>query len=607
MVEGRTIFNCNRIELVIVASLVLSACGGGGGSPQPPPPPANTLLSLSGSVVDGQGSAISGAQVLLGLTETRTDASGTFSFKNLQAGNYLVSIQDSQGNFDSRILGLSAANNSFAFSIPSLNGGFRVTKVYPPLNNKNAALLGQIVIETTAEPDLATLTESTLLITPDIGDFKISYEAPELVIQPRLQQPPNQTVVVELTSGVRDIAGNPLGHHVRWRFKTSASDNSPPVLIAQSPRSGTTGHPPNLGLSFEFNEPIMNPGNSIVATSNGGINLGVRVLSRTVVLDPDNGWEPMTPYIVTLSGIQDLVGNVVSGTYRLSFTTGERPTFSDNIQPYWHASLDEILFASNRNGSFDIFSIRPDGTGLVQLTNLPGDELHPSLSYSGTTLAFQHRGSENRWDIYTQVSGSPDPLAITPFDSNDYGPQFSRTLSEDIFFVSDRVSPPGIFSMLIDGENPLELDLEFNSNSNQPIPHPLLDTQLLFVSTRGGSQDIWRKSISAIDGSTINLNLTGDSLAHEHSPAWLPDAGSIIYISDEGGLNQLWITDSAGTFPRQVTQFDQPASDPYASPYPGDQLAVVVLSKPSGGTDLVLVDLVGGEITANLTALGDPD
>ncbi len=604
MVEGKTILSCNRIALVIAASFWLYACGGGGGGPEPappPPPPPSTLLTLTGSVTDTTGSAISGVQVLLGLTETKTNASGVFSFNNLQAGNYQVSIQDSEGYFDSQTLRLSATTDSYDFTLPNSSGGFRVTKVYPLLNSGNAPLLGQLIIETTSEPNLATLTDSNLIITPDIGDFSVTYEAPELIIQPRLQQPVNQTVIVELTSGVKNTAGTALSHSVRWRFKTSASDFSPPVLINQSPIFGEVKHSPNQGLSFEFNEPVSISGATFSANSTGEIELSARAIGRIIVLDPVGGWEPLSDYIATLSGVEDLFGNTVSGTFRVSFTTDEKPAFSENLDPEWHATTDEIVFASDRNGSFDIFSIRPDGLGLIQLTNLPGDELNPTLSFSGTTLAFQHRDIGSKWDILTQARDSFEPETITPSESNDYDPQFSRTPSDIVFFTSDRVTPSGLFNMHYEGATPTELDLEFNSWATAPVPHPLLDTQLLFVSSRGGSQDIWRKTISAIDGTTINLNLTGDSLSKEHSPAWLPDAGSIIYISNESGTDNLWLTDAAGTFPRQVTLFDDKVSDPWASPHPGDELAVVVIHNPGGGTDLVLVDLVGGEITVNLT------
>src|SRR5437868_14607190 len=42
------------------------------------------------------------------------------------------------------------------------------------------------------------------------------------------------------------------------------------------------------------------------------------------------------------------------------------------------------------------------------------------------------------------------------------------------------------------------------------------------------------------------------------SPAFSPDGKRIAYVSNLGGLPQVWVVDAAGGYPEQVTGFDDP-------------------------------------------------
>ena len=50
----------------------------------------------------------------------------------------------------------------------------------------------------------------------------------------------------------------------------------------------------------------------------------------------------------------------------------------DNGQPTWSPDSARIAFASSRDGNYNIYAVRTDGTGLTRLTDAPGDEVTPS-------------------------------------------------------------------------------------------------------------------------------------------------------------------------------------------------------------------------------------
>jgi dipeptidyl aminopeptidase/acylaminoacyl peptidase len=58
------------------------------------------------------------------------------------------------------------------------------------------------------------------------------------------------------------------------------------------------------------------------------------------------------------------------------------------VSPTWSPDGDRIAFASDRGGSFDIWSIAPDGTGTQRLTEDPEDETLPQWSPDGALIAF---------------------------------------------------------------------------------------------------------------------------------------------------------------------------------------------------------------------------
>jgi Tol biopolymer transport system component len=56
--------------------------------------------------------------------------------------------------------------------------------------------------------------------------------------------------------------------------------------------------------------------------------------------------------------------------------------------PVWSPRGDRILFSSFRSGDFEIYTIRPDGTDLRQLTHDHGNDAHAIWSPDGRSILF---------------------------------------------------------------------------------------------------------------------------------------------------------------------------------------------------------------------------
>src|SRR5262249_37441844 len=98
--------------------------------------------------------------------------------------------------------------------------------------------------------------------------------------------------------------------------------------------------------------------------------------------------------------------------------------FEDARQPAWSPDGKTIAFQSYRDGGWHIWSIRPDGSGLKQLTAGPFDDREPQYSHDGTRIAFSSDRNGN-YDIWVMDLKTGRAAARTNQPSNESMPAWS--------------------------------------------------------------------------------------------------------------------------------------------------------------------------------------
>ncbi|HJQ68637.1 MAG TPA: protein kinase [Blastocatellia bacterium] len=217
----------------------------------------------------------------------------------------------------------------------------------------------------------------------------------------------------------------------------------------------------------------------------------------------------------------------------------------------------------------------------IQVTDLPHEELFPSLSPDGNTIVYARRGGGD-WDIFTQRVGGFNAQNLTgDCPSDDTQPAFSPD-GQYIAFRSER-DGGGVFVMGASGESVRRLsdrgyayqpawspdsqeviytEERFRDPRERQIsPHRLWAVSIKtlerrLITTKDVVQPQWspnghRLAYWAMDASSQRdiwtMSPTGDAAvqvtndaATDWNPIWSPDGKHLYFVSDRSGGMQLW-------------------------------------------------------------------
>ncbi len=201
----------------------------------------------------------------------------------------------------------------------------------------------------------------------------------------------------------------------------------------------------------------------------------------------------------------------------------------------------QIAFASTRSGAVEIWLMNADGTGLVQVTNVPEGACQPRWSPDGTKIAFISPCERNlvSYPGASMFIINADGTGMTPLPSvpgGDYDPTWSPDGSQIAFTSLRNGGVTGIFVLsLID--NSIRSLVEDESRAvMQPAWSPN-GAEIAYVNS---DNRIWVMDVNG--GSRHGLTVGGGDYKI-NDPAWSPDSSVVIYtrtvLSDTTGATLL--------------------------------------------------------------------
>ena len=206
-----------------------------------------------------------------------------------------------------------------------------------------------------------------------------------------------------------------------------------------------------------------------------------------------------------------------------------------------------IVFASNHDGNWDgnwdIYSMNVDGDNLLQLTDHPGPDDHPSGSPDGRRITFTSRRGLTS-DLYVMDSDGNNVIGLTHdnfFESRASWSPDGHKIAFGSYRDGGFNDPEHIFVMNADGEGRRNLTADTGLTSNRFPTWSSDGSKIAFHSQRNfmGS-DIY--VITAEGKNLERLTEEGDN----RLPAYSPDGAKIAFASTRDGDNNIYLMDTNG-------------------------------------------------------------
>jgi Tol biopolymer transport system component len=264
--------------------------------------------------------------------------------------------------------------------------------------------------------------------------------------------------------------------------------------------------------------------------------------------------------------------------------------------------LQWIAFESQRgaNNDLEIMAMAPDGSRQTNLTNSWADDVAPAWAPDGRRIAFvSFRDTlAGKWGLGNGA------VYVMPFDpatgqagearrvTDDGGSEGWPTWSPDgrrIAFQSNRSGNWDVWIINADGTGLAQLT---RHPADDRFPSWSPDgTRIAFTSKRSGSYDVWVLDVQAAlssgdDSGAVNLT---NSPSEDRYPFWSPDGKQLTFNSKRDGNYEIYIMNSDGSHPRNVS--NSPRSAEGLADWSPDGTRLVFYSDRSGNKEVYILDL----------------
>lgn len=251
-----------------------------------------------------------------------------------------------------------------------------------------------------------------------------------------------------------------------------------------------------------------------------------------------------------------------------------------------------IAFVSTRDGNPEIYVMRPDGSGLVNLTNNPANDRLPAWSPDGSKIAFRSTRGRNT-DIYVMNDDGSDVVRLTDHPAVDTSP--SWTSDGKVLFSSNRSGRFEIYVVNPDGTDLRHIDIAVDGQLTFPAQSHS-GHRLAFIATNFfDASAIW---VTHPDGSHPE-QLTASELVAAF-PDWSPDGNRVIFsnnVCPVCDLSQIMVVNQGGNQLRQLTSSDDNFNDLLARWSPDGSQIVFTRDDFINDTEIYIMNADGSGVT----------
>lgn len=194
--------------------------------------------------------------------------------------------------------------------------------------------------------------------------------------------------------------------------------------------------------------------------------------------------------------------------------------------------IETVLFSSDRDGNFEIYSMRTDGTELRRLTNSPGIDQAPRWSPDGSQVVFSAVRPGAGREIYVMNADGSNVRRVTNLGRTANFPDWSPDGGQIVFHAN---RGDGNFDLYVARSDGTDLRRLTSSGGSylQPRWSPdggrLAFTWYEYEPTQPFPGGTGKIAVSKTDGSDMRVLTHGGLI--DGSPSWTPDGSGIVYNS----------------------------------------------------------------------------
>ncbi len=229
---------------------------------------------------------------------------------------------------------------------------------------------------------------------------------------------------------------------------------------------------------------------------------------------------------------------------------------TDNREPDWAPNGSQIAFKSTRNdegtnpeGDFEIFVMDADGSNVRQLTNDSRDDRHPVFSADGKSIYYVSMTAIGNFQLYfVGVDGG----AVKQLTEMVGGVKMPAVSSDGRWLLFQTDGGPEtkdtqeIYKMRLDGS---ELTRLTNNRAHDKVPHFSPDgSYITFQSKRDGDYEVYRMKADGSDQTRLTRVEGKDKRT-----SWSPDGKKISFQSTRTGHWEIYTMNQDGSEQKQLT------------------------------------------------------
>ncbi len=251
-----------------------------------------------------------------------------------------------------------------------------------------------------------------------------------------------------LTTGIQDLAGNPLAAPYTWSFTTGVADTTPPTIVSHFPATGAISVPLNSTIVITFSEDLkpstVTAGNFTLVGPQGSIgwsSVAYDAATDRVTLSPIALSMQARHTVTVSSGVTDWANNPVAATSWTFTTSAETPMrayFGDlhNHSSYSDGSLTPTdAFAHGKAAGFDFMALTDHSYAIDDgewASTLSAANAATDASFVAIRGAEYTQGAEGHINVYNTVKHPCRTNTGAAFC--DYTPNLEAGVTVDGFY-----------------------------------------------------------------------------------------------------------------------------------------------------------------------------